>query len=477
MKEVALVEAHRLELPGVEIQAESQRNYLYGSLAAHLLGYIGEVSTTQMEDREYAGFLPGSVVGQYGIERSYEPYIRGNPGEKGIEVDALGHEIKQLYLKEPVAGNDLFLTIDLDLQEVAEAALGQEAGAIVAIDPNTGEILAMVSHPAFNPNQISRGVSTEEWETLVKDANHPLTNRAIQGQYPPGSVFKIVVATAALETKAITPSYKVTCNGSFPFGNRSYRDWKPEGHGTVELHQALVQSCDVYFYEIGRQLGIDRLAEYSARYGLGQQTGVELLSEKSGLVPSPGWKQSFKGEPWFPGETLSVAIGQGYLTTTPLQLASLIGTVANGGSRYQPLVVKGIRERQSGRHFEFAPVKTGETEISPATLAVIQEALHGVVNEPHGTGTLAKSPWVEIAGKTGTAQVIGTRLTGGTKNLPQVFQDHAWFVAYAPLSHPKIAVAVIVEHGGHGGATAAPLARKVIEEYLHADRTKADRKL
>ena len=477
MKEVALVEAHRLELPGVEIQAESQRNYLYGSLAAHLLGYVGEVSTSQMEDREYTGLLPGSIVGQYGIERSYEPYIRGKAGEKGIEVDALGHEIKQLYVKDPVSGNDLFLTIDLDLQKVAEAALGQEAGAIVAIDPNTGEILAMVSHPAFNPNKISRGVSTEEWETLVNDTNHPLTNRVIQGQYPPGSVFKIVVASAALEMKEITPSFKINCHGSFPFGNRSYRDWKPEGHGTVDLHQALVQSCDVYFYEIGRQLGIDRLAEFSARYGLGQQTGVELLSEKSGLVPSADWKQNSKGEPWFPGETLSAAIGQGYLTTTPLQLAALMSTVANGGTRYQPLLVKGIRERQSGRLFEFAPVKTGQTEISPETLAVIQDALHGVVTEPHGTGTLAKSPWVEIAGKTGTAQVIGAKLASESKNRPQMFQEHAWFVAYAPLSQPKIAVAVIVEHGGHGGSAAAPLARKVIEEYLHVDRTKADRKL
>jgi penicillin-binding protein 2 len=477
MKEVALIEAHRLELPGVGIQAESQRNYLYGSLAAHLFGYVGEISPSQMDEPDYAGLLPGSIVGQYGIERSYEPYIRGKAGEKGIEVDALGHEIKQLYVNEPVPGNDLFLTIDLDLQKVAEAALGQETGAIVAIDPNTGEILAMVSHPAFDPNKLSRGVSAEEWETVVNDTGHPLTNRAIQGQYPPGSVFKIVVASAALETKEITPSFKVTCHGNYPFGSRVFRDWKPGGHGTLELHQALVQSCDVYFYEVGRRVGIDRLAEFSARYGLGQETGVELLSEKSGLVPSTRWKQSFKGEPWFPGETLSVSIGQGYLTTTPLQLATLISTVANGGTRYQPLLVKGIRERQSGRFFEFGPVKTGQAEISPETLAVIQDALRGVVNEPHGTGGAARSPWVEIAGKTGTAQVIGERPAGESKSLSKRFQDHAWFVSYAPASHPEIAVAVIVEHGGHGGAAAAPLARKVIEEYLHVDRPKADREL
>jgi len=477
MKEVALIEAHRFELPGVEIQAESQRNYLYGNLAVHLLGYVGEVSSSQMEERDYGTLIPGSIVGQYGIERSYETFIRGTAGEKGIEVDALGHEIKQLYVKDPLPGNDLFLTIDLDLQRVAESALGEDAGAIVALDPNTGEILAMVSHPAFDANFLSRGVSNAEWEALVNDSGHPLTNRAIQGQYPPGSVFKIVVTSAALETKEITPSFKVTCHGSFPFGSRLFRDWKAEGHGTMDLHLALVQSCDVYFYELGRRVGIDRLAEFSARYGLGQETGVELLSEKKGLVPSTSWKQSSKGEPWFPGETLSAAIGQGYLTTTPLQLASLIGTVANGGVRYQPILIKGVREHQSGRLFEFSPVKTGQVDISPETLAVIQDALRGVVSEPHGTGVAAKSPRVEIAGKTGTAQVIGTRIVGDFDRLQKKFQDHAWFVSYAPFKDPKIAVAVIVEHGGHGGSAAAPLARKVIEEYLHVAGPKADREL
>ena len=477
MKEVALIEAHRLELPGVEIQAESQRNYLYGKLGAHLLGYVGELSPSQMEDPDYAGLLPGSIAGQYGIEHSYEPFIRGTAGEKGIEVDAMGHEIKQLYVKEPVPGNDLFLTIDLDLQKVAEAALGEETGAIVAMDPKTGEILAMASHPAFDTNQLSRGISAAEWEVVANDPAHPLTNRAIQGQYPPGSVFKIVVASAALETREITPSYKILCRGTFPFGSRVFKDWKEGGHGTMDLRSALVQSCDVYFYEVGRRIGIDRLAEFSARFGLGQETGVDLLSEKSGLVPSTHWKQSFKGEPWFPGETLSVSIGQGYITTTPLQLAALIGTVANGGSRYQPILIKGIRERQSGRLFEFSPVKIGEVNFNPETLALIRDALKGVVNEPHGTGGAAKSPWVEIAGKTGTAQVVGARAVTDFKNLPRKFQDHAWFISYAPVDDPKIAVAVIVEHGGHGGATAAPLARKVIEEYLRVDRTKAHREL
>ena len=475
MKEVALIEAHRLELPGVEIQAESQRNYLYGNLAAHLLGYVGEVSSNQIEEQNNSALLAGSIIGQYGIERSYESYIRGTAGEKGIEVDALGHEMKQLYVKDPLPGNDIFLTIDLDLQRVAEAALGEEAGAIVALDPHTGEILAMVSHPAFDANRLSRGISNAEWEALSNDPGHPLTNRAIQGQYPPGSVFKIVAASAALETKEITPSFTVTCHGGFPFGGRIYRDWKAGGHGTVDLHLALVQSCDVYFYEVGRRVGVDRLAEFTARYGLGQETGVELLSEKKGLVPSTSWKQSSKKEPWFPGETLSFAIGQGYLTVTPLQLASLIGTVANGGTRYKPLLIKGVRERQSGRIFDFNPVKTGQVEVSPETLAVIQDALHGVVTEQHGTGSAAKSRWVEIAGKTGTAQVIGTRPAGDSETLQKKFQDHAWFVSYAPFTDPKIAVAVIVEHGGHGGSTAAPLARKVIEEYLHVAGPKADR--
>jgi penicillin-binding protein 2 len=478
MKEVALIEAHRLELPGVEIQTESQRNYPYGNLAAHLLGYVGEVSSSQIEERNNETLLPGSVVGQYGIERSYESFIRGTAGEKGIEVDAMGHEMKQLYVKNPVSGNDIFLTIDLDLQKVAEAALGEDKGAIVALDPNTGEILAMVSHPSFDANRLSRGISNAEWEALSNDAGHPLTNRAIQGQYPPGSVFKIVSAAAALETKEVTPSFTVFCRGGFPFGNRIYRDWKAGGHGWMDLHQALVQSCDVYFYEVGRRIGVDRLAEFSARFGLGDETGVELLSEKKGLIPSSAWKESFKGEPWFPGETLSVAIGQGYLTVTPLQLASLIGTVANGGMRYQPILIKGVRDRQSGRLFEFGPVKTGEVGVSRKTLTLIQEALHGVVTEPRGTGVAAKSRGIEIAGKTGTAQVIGMKLAGGDSGkLDKRFQDHAWFVSYAPVTDPRIAVAVIVENGGHGGSAAAPLARKVIEDYLHVVGPKTGREL
>ena len=245
----------------------------------------------------------------------------------------------------------------------------------------------------------------------------------------------------------------------------------------MDLHQAVVQSCDVYFYEIGRRIGVDRLAEFAARFGLGQETGVELLSEKKGLIPSAAWKQSVKGEQWFPGETLSVAIGQGYVSTTPLQLASLISTVANGGMRYQPLLIKGVRDRQSGRLFEFSPVKTGEAGVSSQTLAIIQDALHGVVAEPHGTGSAAKSPQVEIAGKTGTAQVIGTKLAADFDKSQKRFQDHAWFVSYAPVTNPKIAVAVIVEHGGHGGSAAAPLARKIIEEYLHVVGPTAGREL
>ena len=470
LKEVALIESHRLDLAGTILVPEPQRNYLYGPLAAHLLGYVGEISPAQLLEPENEEVLPGTSVGQSGIEKTYDTHIRGEVGQKIIEVDAVGHEMKVLRVQDPTSGNDVYLTIDLNVQKVAEEALGKEAGTIVAINPRNGEILAMVSHPAFDPNQLSQSLSPADWEALSSNPGHPLTNRAIQGQYPPGSTFKLVVSSAALETKEVTPEEPIFCAGGMPFGRRVYKDWKRGGHGVIDLHTAIVQSCDVYFYEMGRRLGIDRVADYAFRYGLGQPTGIELASEKSGVIPTSQWKLRAKGEPWFPGETLSAAIGQGFVTVTPIQLADLIGTVAMSGVRFQPHLIKAIRDRATGRLFEFPPVRLGKVELAEKTYTALRQALSGVVSEPHGTGASARSPFVTIGGKTGTAQVVEEKAGVETKSLPKELQDHAWFIAFAPVEDPQIAVAVLVEHGGHGGETAAPPAKRVIEEYMKNDQ-------
>ena len=348
LRDATLIEAHRLDLPGVMIQVESQRNYPGGVAAAHLLGYVGEISADQLEKLESADLHQGSVVGQYGVEKSYDRHVRGQAGQKSVEVDALGHEKKAVVAEPPQAGNDLYLTIDLRLQKIAENLLGEESGAIVALDPTSGDILAMASRPAFDPNVLSRELTPKQWVEIVQDKGRPLNNRASQGQYPPGSTFKVPMAVAALETNTVTPSTTVRCSGGYQFGKRLYHDWKAGGHGSVDLHTALVHSCDVYFYTVGQRMGIDTMAEYAKEFGLGQETGVELPSERVGIVPSTAWKQKAKKEPWLPGETISAAIGQGYVTVTPLQMASLIGTVASEGVNYRPRLVRAIMDRTTG---------------------------------------------------------------------------------------------------------------------------------
>ena len=467
MREVALVEGHSLDLPGVKIEAEFKRNAIYGTVAAHLLGYVGEITQAQLESGNYQNLKRSGIIGQYGIEQTFDSIIRGTPGQKRIEVDALGHEIRVLEVNEPQRGDDVFLTLDLNVQKVAEEALGNQSGAIVVMDPKNGEIIAMVSHPAFNPNLLSQGASSRAWEALLKDERRPLTNRVIQGQYPPGSTFKIVLGAALLETKEATPASRVECRGFLPFGNRNFKDWKRGGHGSVDLHQALVESCDVYFYEMGNRLGIDTISKYSHLFGLGQQTGIELASEKGGLIPSTEWKRQVRKEPWYPGETLSVSIGQGYVTVTPLQQAMMISTVANQGVLHPPQLLKKIRDQETGSIQEVPGPEGKRIPVSPETFRVLQSALAGVVSEPHGTAGGSKSQFVSIGGKTGTAQVVALRGATHTK-LPDKLNDHAWFVAFAPVEHPKVGVAVLVENGGHGGSAAAPLARKVIEAYFGA---------
>ncbi|MBI5096892.1 MAG: penicillin-binding protein 2 [Nitrospirae bacterium] len=463
MREVALIESHAWNLPGIGIFIEGRREYPNTSLAAHLLGYVGEITPSQLKGEEYAGEPLGRIVGQNGVEKVYDRFLRGGVGKKNIEVDAAGHERRVLNVIEPVSGDSIILSIDHRLQKTAEEALGGRPGAVVVMDTGTGEVLALVSHPAFDPNVLSRRLSPKVWQKIAENPAHPLNNRAIQGKYPPGSVFKIIMASAGLEEGYISEDHKISCNGGMSFGRRVFRDWKPEGHGIVDLHKAITESCDVYFYQLGNRMQIDTIAKYASLFGLGELTGIDLPSEKKGLVPSTQWKIETKKERWYPGETLSVSIGQGSLSVTPLQQAVTVNTLANSGVVVRPRILRALISDREKRLFAFPPVEMKRINIQEHTLDVIKKGLYSVVNDPGGTGSAARSPFVDIAGKTGTAQVIGRRSEG---NQPHGFNDHAWFVAFAPVKKPEITVAVLVEHGGHGGSAAAPAARQIIEEYV-----------
>lgn len=470
-RSVVIIEAHQLDLPGVTLWIRPRRSYLTNGTAAHVLGYIGEINPDQLKAQRQKGYTMGDEIGQFGLEKTWEAYLRGQSGGQQVEVDALGRRIRVLYAVEDMPGQNVYLTLDRDLQEAAFGALQGHAGAIVVLEVNSGAVLALVSTPGFDPNVFARGVTAEEWRTLTEDPAHPLNNRAIQGQYPPGSTFKMVLAIAGLEEGVIQPDATFFCPGFLTVGNRVFRDWKQGGHGAVNLHKGLVESCDVYFYLLGQKLGVDRIAKYARELGLGEVTGVELDHEKSGLIPDTQWKQKRFGQPWFPGETPSLAIGQGYVNVTPLQMANLMAAVANGGTLYRPWLVRRVESLDGRLISEYAPEILRTLNLKASTLERIRKALRDVVNSDRGTGGRARSELVTVAGKTGTAQVAEM---GGTtvrsENLPYAIRDHAWFVAFAPAEKPEIAVAVLVEHGGHGGSAAAPMAKKVIEKYFTLDR-------
>jgi penicillin-binding protein 2 len=469
------VEARQLDLPGVSLRVRPRRSYLDNSAAAHLLGYLGEIGPKQLKAYKDRGYGMGDEIGQFGLEKRWEEFLRGRSGGQQVEVDALGRRVRVLHEVEDVPGNTVHLTVDRDLQETAHEALKGKDGAIVALDVNSGAILAMVSTPAFDPNVFARGITAEEWRALGQVRAQPLNNRAIQGQYPPGSTFKIVLAIAALEEKVIEPETTLSCPGSLTVGNRVFRDWKKEGHGAVDLHKALVQSCDVYFYQLGQRLGIDRIAKYARALGLGEKSGIPLDDEKAGLIPDSEWKMRRFGQPWFPGETPSAAIGQGYITVTPLQMANLMATVANGGTLYRPWFVQKVESLDGTVIREYGPEKIRALDLKESTWKHLRSALLEVVSSPSGTGGRARSTLVQISGKTGTAQVVEMRgAFVKSEQLPYQIRDHAWFVAYAPADNPEIAVTILVEHGGHGGAAAAPLAKLVIEKYFSLKRLPAD---
>lgn len=459
--EVAVVETHQDDLPGVIVEPEHRRHYPYSGLASHQFGYIGKVSREQVKKGQTD---LGLLVGQSGIEKTYDRLIRGASGRRMIQVNAAGRKVKDLGIEEPKHGIDIYLTIDLDVQRAAEEALGDRAGAVVAMDPNTGEVLALVSHPNYDPNLFPRGIAPRDWVRLSNDPGHPLYNRAIQSVYPPGSTFKVVVALAGLETGVIKPDKVVTCRGFLMSGRRPFRCWKRGGHGTLSFHRALVESCDVYFYTMGDRIGFDRIAQEARSLGLGQPTGIHLLDEKKGFVPTPAWKKEKINVPWYPTDNYMNSIGQGFLQVSPIQNCQIISAVANGGDFYEPMLLKKSRDRETGVEKIYSPVKKRRIVIDPAALEEVRRALVGVTTEPGGTAHAAATPLGTVAGKTGTAQVVEQNVPG--RKLTEKTRDHAWFIAYAPADDPGIAVSVLVEHGGHGGAAAAPVARRVIEEFL-----------
>ncbi|HUI66629.1 MAG TPA: penicillin-binding protein 2 [Nitrospirota bacterium] len=459
--EVAVVEAHQDDLPGAIIEPEHRRHYPYAGLASHQLGYIGKVSQAQRKQEQSD---IGLLTGQSGLEKVYDKYLRGSAGRRMIQVNAAGRKVKDLGIEEPRPGTDIYLTIDLDVQKAAEEALGDRAGAVVAMDPNTGEILALASHPTYDPNLFPRGIAPKDWTRLTNDPTHPLYNRAIQSVYPPGSTFKIIVSLAGLESGIIKLDDKVNCRGYITSGKHTFRCWKKGGHGAVSFHQALVESCDVYFYTMGERIGWDRIAEYARKLGYGSLTGIPLPEEKPGLIPTTEWKKNKTKEPWYPGDTYINSIGQGFVLVSPIQACQMISAIANGGNFYRPTLLKMTRNRETGAVKTFSPELKNRVMLDPAALEEIRKALAGVVNEPDGTAHGAQTPLAIVAGKTGTAQVIAQKIPG--RKLAENTRDHAWFIAYAPVDNPKIAVAVLVEHGGHGGGAAAPVARRVIEEYM-----------
>ena len=470
--ELANLEFNRVYLPGLFVDVRPRRAYDYGDLASHLIGYLGEVDENELKQAKETPYRMGTLIGKYGVEYRWENDLRGTDGGRQIEVDALGREIRPLGIVESFPGNNLFLTIDLDLQRTAEEAYQDKNGALVAMDPKTGRILAMVSKPSFEPDIFARNILPEEWKSLVENPHHPLQNKGIQGQYPAGSTFKIVTAIAGLESGSITPDTQFICKGAFPYGNRDFRCWKEGGHGAISLHRAIVESCDIYFYQVGLKVGVDLIAHYANEFNLGRVTGISLPHEKPGTVPSSAWKKKRFGVPWYSGETLSFSVGQGYLNATPLQLLMLISGVANGGKQYLPQVVERVENIYGKKLKEYPPVELRKANVSEKTLQIVQEALRGAVNDPHGTGWTCALKGVKVAGKTGTAQVV--RLPdnfkkGDMNRMPQKFRDHAWFVAYAPFEDPKIAIAVLVEHGGFGASAAAPIAKKVIEKFLNLE--------
>ena len=462
LEDVAFLESHRTEYPELDLIPTQQRFYLKHSVGSSMIGYVGDVSEDMMAD-EHSRFRPGDVVGKSGIERQYNDVLAGQDGMRRVIVNSRGEEVGSMTTLDAHPGNDLRLTVDLDVQLAAEMALGDREGAVVALDPRTGELLALVSHPGFDPNDFAHGIDQAQWKALMADPQKPLLNKAIQAQLAPGSVFKVITSTCALETGVITPSFTVNCPGAVTIYGHTYHDWvfgKRAPHGSVDLHRAIVQSCDVYFYTVGKMLGIDRLAYFAKQMGLGSRTGVDLPGEDAGLMPSPEWVQRVFKRKWYAGEVISVATGQGAVEATPMQLANMMSGEISGGRFHRPHLVFRDELEALGQN----PPDDVERDfpISADTVQAVTQGLWGVVNEG-GTGGSARVAGLDIAGKTGTAQVVSVKLKESAHQAN--YRNNAWFVGYAPFSSPQIVVAALVMHGEES-SVAAPVARDVIKAFF-----------
>ncbi len=476
-EEVARFATDRHRFPGVDIVAGLSRHYPHGSLAAHALGYVGRIDERDLQRIDASNYSGTTHIGKVGVEKTYEQTLHGSVGYRQVETNAEGRVLRTLVRSPPVPGENLYLTLDAELQHIAEQAFGTHSGAAVAINPETGGILAFVSQPAYDPNLFVNGIDTETYQALRDDDDQPLFNRALRGQYPPGSTIKPFVGLGGLEQGITTEHSHTYCPGFYqlPGKDRRYRDWKRSGHGTVELNSAIAQSCDVYFYDLALSMGIDRLHSYLSQFGFGTRSGIDISGELPGLMPSREWKRASRNQPWFPGETLITGIGQGFMLTTPVQLASATATLSKYGRRMTPHIVASTQKSDES---SLTPVANDPMLYIPIEQrehwhAVI-EAMHEVVQGKHGTARKAgKGAPYQFAGKTGTAQVFGLKEEEkyDAAKLEERLRDHSLFIAFAPLETPKIAVAVVVENGGSGSAVAAPIARTILDAYLKMPET------
>jgi penicillin-binding protein 2 len=464
-EQVSVIEFNREALSGFSILVEAKRSYPYGPAFAHALGYVGEASPAELDQSKDERLAMGDIVGKYGLERNMDDVLRGINGGRHMEVDAAGRDKRLVEEVPPRTGGIVYTTLDADLQKTAEEAMEKHAGAVIAMVPKTGDILAFVSTPAFDPNAFSRGIRKAEWQALAVDVRKPMQNKGLQGTYAPGSTVKPFVALAALTEGVQDPKATVRCPGYLQIGNRRFRCWREKGHGAVDMYRAIVQSCDVYFYTMGLRLGPDRIAKLEKDAGLGTITGIDLPGERKGLVPDTEWKRKVSKERWYDSERAILGIGQGAVHITPLEMLAGYSAIAAGGEVMRPRLVRKIM-RMDGTRKENPVQLLRKLPWNPEDVAFIRRALSGVVND-YGTGGAAKLPGIEVGGKTGTAQVAAVKgKMIKSENLPYLLRDHAWFAAFAPVADPEICVVAMLEHGGHGGSAAAPIVKAVMQEYF-----------
>jgi penicillin-binding protein 2 len=482
-EDIARFAVRRFEFPGVDIKTRQTRWYPNIDLAVHALGYVAAISESDLEKIDRAAYAGTTLIGKLGVEASYEEQLHGSNGFREVLVNAQGRSVQKqgqltpdLKVRAPTAGSDLMLSIDLPSQRVAEEALADKRAALVAIDPQNGDVIALVSRPGFDPNLFGRGLTRAEFAALNENIDKPLLNRAIRGTYPPGSTVKPVMALAGLYYHAIDPHDHQFCGGIYriPGSSLPYREGRTGRHGSVDMETAIAKSCDVYFYSLANKLGVDRIAAFLSPFGFGRITGIDITGERAGILPSKEWKRSYYKRPqdqiWFPGETVSFGIGQGYMIVTPLQLAHHVTVLANGGRSYKPRLVSAIRDSATGKVRRLPPVKGEEVKLSsPNDWRVVHEGMAATLTRGTASGTAGKAMTYTIAGKTGTAQVFTVARNASLDNQKTVsdrLRDHSWFVAFAPAEAPRIAVALIVENGGFGSQVAAPIVRKVMDTYL-----------